>query len=74
MSLTDKISIVNGEEPEKVYSATFNAIERDYIARALMNMPQHLKAVTEVETMVNILRKLGYLNIQERGKKENDGD
>ncbi len=70
MSLTDKIAIVNGEKVEKFYSVTFNATERDYVARALMNMPQHLEAIKEVETMVNILRKMGYLSINEEKQKE----
>ena len=60
MSLTDKVTIINGGEPEKHYTATFTVTERDYIARAILKMPQHIEIMTELETTVSIMRKFGY--------------
>ncbi len=61
MSLTDKVTIINGAYPEQNYKAEFTAAERDYIARAILKMPQHITITTEFETTVSVMRKLGYL-------------
>ena len=70
MSLTDKVTIINGAYPEQNYKVEFTAAERDYIARAILKMPQHIKITTEFETTVRIMRKLGYMATE--GRKEGD--
>ena len=59
MSLTDQISIVNGEEPERRYTATFTAFERTYITKAILKIPQHITAIEEVHMIRNLITKLG---------------
>ena len=77
MSLTDQISIVNGEEPERRYTATFTAEERTYITKAILKMPQHLHATSEIHIMHEIIAKLGYPEVpereKERRKKQHEG-
>ncbi|KKN14343.1 hypothetical protein LCGC14_0997020 [marine sediment metagenome] len=67
MSLTLGIQIVNGDDPEKYYSATFTAAERGYISKAVLKMPQHIGIKQEFEITVSVMRKLGYL--QGEGKE-----
>ena len=74
MSLTDKVTIINGSFPERNYKAEFTAAERDYIARAVLKMPQHIEVVTEFRTTVSIMRKLGYVKTEERQCFGGEGD
>ena len=62
MSLTDKITMVNGDAPDKEYFLKLTAAERDYTARAILKMPQHIKITQEFEITVSLMRKLGYMN------------
>ncbi len=74
MSLTDKVTIINGAYPEQNYKVEFTAAERDYIARAILKMPQHIEITQEFELTVSIMRKLGYVKTEERQYFGGEGD
>lgn len=65
MSISDKIKIVNGAGDSKKYPVTLTAAERDFIARSILRIPQHLQPMTEAELIKAIMRKLDFNDMKE---------
>ena len=74
MSLTDKINIVNGDKPEMELMVMLREDERTYIAKAILDIPQHIRKKEKSLMAFGIIRKLGYPDVSKKEDLKNKGE